>query len=107
MSESPHFESAFTAETEPELRLEERALTKIGYGHCLDTEIAVGSTTVSGRNFLDAYGDSPHRQNTENMLLALELLDQSDPDYAQLRDYILHFLRPQFGEPMPETTSTT
>lgn len=106
MSESPHFESAFTAETEPELRLEERALTKIGYGHILDNEIALpGRPIVQGRNFLDAYGDSPHRQNTETILEALDLTDPTDPDYAQLRAYILQFLRPTFGEPMPETNA--
>lgn len=104
MSFNPNQQSAVPSETEPEQRLEARALTRLGYGHCLDTDVVLpGGATVQGRNFLDGYGNSPHRQDTEKILQAFELIERDDPNYETLRTYILHFLRPQFGEPQLES----
>ena len=82
-----------------EPRIEEWALTSLGYGHCLDASVG-GNLPVQGRNFLDAYGDSPHRQNTEDLLLEFKDMDPTDPDYEPTKQYILRFLKAQFGPPV-------
>lgn len=82
--------------------IEEWILTKLGYGHCLDMIVSPGST-ITGRNFLDAYGESPHRQKTEDILEGFKDMDSSDPDYDATKAYISRFLEAQFGPSVSET----
>ena len=94
-------------ETLPEPRLEEVALTRLGYGHCLDKEIALpNGTVVTGRNFLDGYGGSPHKQGTQDMLEAFRSMDPSDELYGATTVYITRFLVPHFGEPVFDDGAT-
>lgn len=83
------------------MRIEEWTLSHLGYGHCLDAAVSEESE-VKGRNFLDAYGQSPHRQDTEDLLLEFRDMDPSDPDYEATKVYILRFLKAQFGPPIYE-----
>jgi hypothetical protein len=91
---------------ELEMSIEEWILTKLGYSHCLDTTISPDST-VTGRNFLEAYGESPHRQSTEDILEGFKDMDPSDPDYETARAYILRFLEAQFGPSVSETNDAS
>lgn len=83
---------------EEELGIEEWTLNALGYSHCLDVAVTDDST-VLGRNFLDAYGESPHRQKTEDRLDGFRDMDASDPDYEDSKAYILRFLKAKFGPP--------
>lgn len=89
-----------TGETEPQPTLEESALIELGYGHCLDTPLGVGEgSLVTGRNFLDAYGNSPKRQDTEDLLRGFVGMSHDDPDYEAAKSYLRRFIEPYFGEP--------
>jgi hypothetical protein len=87
-----------TGEAEPQPTIEERALVRLGYEHCLDTPLEEGAPTV-GRYFLDAYGNSPKRQDTEDLLRGFVDMDEADPDYPATRTYITRFIEPYFGSP--------
>lgn len=78
-----------------EMPIEEWTLRTLGYEGFLDQEF--GGYGVVGRNFLDAYGASPHRQNTEDLLEGFRDMDETDPDYEGMKEYILRFLRTQIG----------
>lgn len=86
-----------TAESEPKPSIEERVLVRLGYEHCLDTPLEEGGPT--GRHFLDAYGDSPQRQKTEDLLHGFADMPPSDPDYEATRAYITGFIEPKYGPP--------
>lgn len=90
-----------TGEGEPKQSLEEQVLIKLGYGHSLDKPVT-GGAPATGRNFLDAYGDSPHRQDTADLLSGFLDMAETDPDYEQTKNYISRFLKPQFGPPQPQ-----
>ena len=87
-----------TSESEPELSIEERVLVRLGYAHCLDTPLEEGEPTV-GRHFLNAYGDSPKRQDTEDLLQGFVDMPETDPDYGATKAYITRFIEPYFGSP--------
>ncbi len=86
------------AESEPKPSIEERALIRLGYQHCLDARLEEGSPTV-GRHFLDAYGNSPKRQDTEDLLQGFLEMSETDPDYGAAKAYITRFVEPYFGSP--------
>jgi hypothetical protein len=88
-----------------EVRIEEWVLTNLGYGYRLDTPISEKST-IQGRNFLDAYGQSPHRQDTEDLLLEFKDMEPTDPDYEATKNYIMRFLQAQFGPPINEDNNS-
>lgn len=85
------------AEEDPRLQtLEARALIASGYGHHVLSPVRLRGQVVEGvfgYNFLAAYGaDSPHRQETEELLEAFVELLPDDPDYADTREYVgAHF----------------
>lgn len=87
-----------TGEFEPKPSIEERVLVRLGYEHCLDTPLEEGAPTV-GRHFLDAYGDSPKRQDTEDLLHGFADMPETDPDYGATKAYITRFIEPYFGSP--------
>jgi hypothetical protein len=80
-----------TGEGAPKPSIEEQVLLKIGYGQHLDTPLNIGSP-ATGRNFLDAYGDSPHRQETEDLLIGFLDLPETDPDYEPTKAYIITYI---------------
>jgi len=98
MSGMEHLDQGAELEADS-LRIEEWTLLGLGYGHCLDTPVAEGD--VRGRNFLDAYGDSPHRGETEDLLEGFKDMDPTDPDYVSTRTYVMGFLEAKFGPPAP------
>jgi hypothetical protein len=89
-----------TGEQEPQPSIEERVLRELGYEDCLDTPVDEGGN-ITGRNFLDAYGDSPKRQDTEDLLYGFDDMSPADPDYEATKAYITRFidakLRPSAG----------
>lgn len=87
-----------TGEVEPIPSIEERVLVRLGYEHCLDTPLGDGVPTV-GRNFLDAYGDSLKRQDTEDLLHGFADMSETDPDYEATKAHITRYVEPYFGAP--------
>ena len=91
-------------ESAPSPTLEERVLIRLGYTGVLDTPVEPGSS-IRGRNFLDAYSQTPagqqHRQETEELLEGFLDMPESDPDYEATRAYILPFIEARFGPLAP------
>lgn len=85
-------------EYEPQPRLEEEVLVRLGYEHCLDTPLEAGGPIV-GRNFLDVYQNAPKRQDTEDLLQGFIEMSKADPDYAATKAYITRFIETFFGPP--------
>jgi hypothetical protein len=79
--------------------IEEWTLERLGYAHCLDQELFIGGNPVVARNFLACYGNSPHRQNTEDLLEGFRMMDPSDADYEATKQYIGGYLKTILGEP--------
>lgn len=90
-----------TGESEPKPSIEERALVKLGYEHCLDTPLEEGVPIV-GRRFLDAYGDSPIRQHTEDELYYFLDLSETDPDFARMQARLTRVIETYYGPPQPK-----
>lgn len=83
----------------PQPRIEHLVLVKLGLEQLLDQPV-YGGSPATGANFLDAYpDDSPHRTETEDILLAFDEMDAADPDYQQTRELILARLLPAFRPP--------
>jgi hypothetical protein len=83
---------------------EARILTDLGYAHVLGNPVPASSPgaepDVLAENFLDAYpDDSPHRQETEDLLTGYLAMDPSDPDYPATRRHILRYVETWFGPP--------
>jgi len=87
-----------TGEQEPQPSIEERVLRELGYEDCLDTPLGKG-VNITGRHFLDAYGGSPKRQDTEDLLYGFADMSPTDPDYEATKTYITRFIEPYFGPP--------
>ena len=87
-------------EAEPKPRVEELALDKLGYAHCLDVPLGEG-TDIVGRNFLDMYSDPENRQHTEDTLVGLLETPTTDPEYPAMKAHVLRYLVPYFGPPQP------
>jgi len=87
-----------TGETEPKPTVEAQVLTALGYAHCLDAPVGEAGVVV-GRNFLDVYGDSPHREQTEDLLHGFAAMAPTDPDYEATKAYLTRFIEPYFGAP--------
>lgn len=99
----------------PEERIEAQALTMLGYSHCLNTVVTdeagqpvinTQGEVVTGQNFLDAYGDSPHRENTENLLYGFIGMHPSHPAYEKVKAIILLAFDAKFGRPQPSSEDT-
>lgn len=90
-------------EQDPRLgTLEARALAACGFGKYVYQPVALGDQVVEGvfgHNFLSAYGDSPHRQRTEELLDAFLNMSPDDPDYADTREYLEVYFQAYFGDP--------
>jgi hypothetical protein len=87
-----------TGEGAPKPSIEEQVLLKLGYGQQLDTPLSIGEP-AKGRNFLDAYGNSPQRQHTEDLLNGFLDMPETDPDYEPMKAYLTTYLESQFGPP--------
>lgn len=90
--------SNFETDAQKAPRIEEWALVTLGYQEFLDTVVKTSEdgTPIFGKNFLDAYGNSPHRTDTENLLIGLKDMDPEEEDYKDVEDYIKTFLDTYF-----------
>jgi hypothetical protein len=88
-----------SGEFERQPSVEEKALVRLGYEHVLDAPIEEGSA-ITGRNFLDAYGDSPKRQETEELLAEFSEMKEGDPGYDAMKKYITRFIQAVYGPPL-------
>lgn len=93
-----------TPEYEP-MTIEQQTLIAFGYEHVADQIFEIGGKSFAGRNFLDAYGDSPHRQTTEAILRGFFASNpKTDPNHNSKRAYVASFLEPVFGPPITDET---
>jgi hypothetical protein len=80
--------------------IEAWTLVELGYSHTLD--VPLPGSDILGKDFLSAYGDSPHREATEDLLEGFKDMDPAEPDYEPTKTYILRYLEAQFGPPQPQ-----
>ncbi|HET9174317.1 MAG TPA: hypothetical protein VFN56_03485 [Candidatus Saccharimonadales bacterium] len=86
-----------TGELEPQPRIEEVLLSVLGRTDCIDKPVPGEGVPVFGRNFLDAYGTSPKRQSTENLIYEFTHMTPNDPDYDATKTFIVRFIDGVFG----------
>jgi|GEM_PF-1472454 len=90
------------AAAEPPARIEEQVLAALGYSERqLDAPVGGAAPGITGRNFLEGYGASPMRTETEDTLYGFMAMDPADPDYPAMRTYVATFLTAYLGEPQP------
>lgn len=101
-------------ETGERLSNEAVALARLGYAHVLgkpipkDTLVRLGAKhvldrTVLSENFLEAYPEnSPHLQQTADVLEEFRDIDPTHPDYPGVSEFILTYFETIFG-PLPNS----
>lgn len=83
-------------------RLEERVLTKLGYGEDqLDRTISMRGRSAQGRNFLDIYSNPEKRQDTEDMLYGFDATVPGTPEYDAAKEAVMPWISAVFGPSDP------